>query len=316
MDVSVIIVSFNTLELLDKCIGSVYAHAGSLEIEVIVIDNASTDGSAEMIEQNFGEVRLVRNSKNVGFASANNQAIKLAKGKFMLLLNSDTVVLDGAIEKTVQFAEQNAKAAVVGCRTLNPDSTLQRTCFMFPSVLNLMLSSTYLYKIFPRSRFFGRELMTWWDRNDAREVDVVSGCFMLVRAEAIKQTGIMDESFFLYAEETDWCYRFRKNGWKLMFTPDAQIIHYGRASSGPRRAEMLLQLRSGILLFIKKHRSKVSYMFSCVLVALFFLLRVPYWLVRWVVSTKKRDYSYRVLKAYLRGTMKSLCGAGALSVEG
>lgn len=316
MDVSVVIVSFNTRELLHKCIESVYAQAGSLKIEVIVVDNASTDNSAEMIKQNFDKVKLIRNSKNVGFAAANNQAITKVKGEFVLLLNPDTVVLDGAIDNVVAFARQNKQAAVVGCRVLNPDGTMQRTCSMFPSALNIMLSSTYLYKIFPRSRFFGRELMTWWDRSDVREVDVVSGCFMLVRREAIEKVGLMDEEFFLYAEETDWCYRFKRAGWKLLFMPDAEIIHYGGASSGKRKAQMLLQLRAGILQFIKKHRNKVIYVFCCVMVALFFLLRIPYWLARWMFATRERDYPYAVLKAYMKGTLKSLAGARALCVEG
>jgi GT2 family glycosyltransferase/glycosyltransferase involved in cell wall biosynthesis len=316
MDISIAIVSFNTRDILAECIESIYAQTNSLEMEIIVVDNASGDGSADMVAQRFANIQLIRNERNVGFAAANNQAIGKAKGRYILLLNSDTVVLDRAIEKTFAFAEKNKQAAVVGCRTLNPDGTVQRTCSMFPSALNMVLSSTYLYKIFPRSKFFGRELMTWWDRNDVREVDVVSGCFMLVRREAIEQVGMMDEKFFLYAEETDWCYRFAKAGFKMVFTPDAEIIHYGGASGKAKNALLLLQLRAGILQFIKKHKSRVEYMFCCTMVGLFFMIRVPYWLLKWLFSVgKQREQSYSVLKTYLRGAFKSFAGAQALCVK-
>ena len=126
-----------------------------------------------MIKSDFERVVLLENAQNKGFATANNQGMAVAKGRYVLLLNSDTVVLDGAIAKTVGFADAHLRAGVTACRVLNPDRTLQPTCFMFPSILNMFLSSTYLYKLFPRSRFFGRERMTWWDRSDVRQVDVL-----------------------------------------------------------------------------------------------------------------------------------------------
>jgi GT2 family glycosyltransferase len=230
----------------------------------------------------------------------------------VLLLNSDTVVLDNAIAKTVAFADSHPKAAIVGCRVLNPDRTLQPTCFMFPSILNMLLSSTYLYKIFPKSKFFGREQMTWWNRNDIREVDVVTGCCMLVRQDAIKKVGSMDEQFFMYGEETDWCYRFRRAGWKVMFTPVCEIIHLGGQSSRQKRSKMILQLRGSILLFMKKHNSFLKYALACLLVALFFFLRVPYWLIRAVFSRKNKSDDILIARAYLTGAFKALLGAESL----
>lgn len=314
MDVSIIIISFNTSELLRDCLKSVVTQSEGLNYEIIVVDNASTDGSVEMVERDFDSVRLIKNEKNTGFAAANNQAIAQAKGKYILLLNPDTVVLDKAIQKTIAFADSHKEAAVVGPCVLNPDRTVQRTCSMYPSVLNFMLSSTYLYKLFPKSKLFGRELMTWWDRNDTREVQVVSGCYMLIRREAIEQVGVMDDGYFFYAEETDWCYRFNKAGWKLMFTPDARIIHYGGASSSQRKVDMMLQLRGSLLLFMKKHHSKPAYAFCCVLVATFFLVRVPYWMFRSLLSVKQREYSFAVFKAYLKGFFKSFGGAKQLCI--
>lgn len=308
MDVSVIIVNWNTKQLLRDCLFSVCEHAGNIDYEIIVIDNASTDRSTEMVKTDFPQVVLLENPDNRGFATANNQGMAIAKGRYVLLLNSDTIVLDNAIANTVHFADENPQAAVIGCRVLNPDRTLQQTCFMFPSVLNMVLSSTYLYKMFPKSRFFGREQMTWWDRNDVRSVDVVTGCFMLVRRGAIEQVGMMDESFFMYGEETDWCYRFRKNGWEVMFAPVGQIIHFGGQSTAQKPVAMIVQLRLSILKFMKKHYNLVTYFIARLLVALFFATRLPIWLTKAIIQPAARNESVIKVKAYCRGVMSALFG--------
>jgi len=197
---------------------------------------------------------------------------------------------------------------VTGCRVLNPDRTLQRTCFMFPSVLNMLLSSTYLYKLFPKNRFFGREQMTWWDRNDVRLVDVVTGCFMLVRRDAIEQVGMMDEQFFMYCEETDWCYRFRKKGWKVMFAPVGEIIHFGGQSTAQKPVAMIVQLRLSILKFMKKHYSRPAYIIARFLVALFFAIRLPVWLAKAFICPAARGEATIKMKAYAAGVVSCLFG--------
>ncbi|MEN6426528.1 MAG: glycosyltransferase family 2 protein [Phycisphaerales bacterium] len=300
-DVTIVIVSWNTREILRDCLRSVYENAGPADFDIIVVDNASTDGSVEMVRAEFAQVQLIANSDNRGFASANNQGIAVATGRYVLLLNSDTIVLDGAIAKTVAFADTHPDAAVVGCRVLNPDRTLQASCFLFPSILNMLLSATYLYRLFPRSRFFGRERMTWWDKRDARAVDVISGCFMLVRREAIEQVGPMDEGYFMYAEETDWCYRFQRAGWSNMYTPDGQIIHLGGQSTARVSAPMTVQLRLSILRFIRKHRGPLVYWVCCLLVSIFFLVRVPVWLCVWLFVARNRQLARAKVAAYLRG---------------
>jgi GT2 family glycosyltransferase len=152
--------------------------------------------------------------------------------------------------------------------------------------------------------------MTWWSRDNEREVDVVTGCFMLVRREAIEQVGLMDERFFVYGEETDWCYRFKQKGWKVVFTPDARIIHFGGQSSKQMAPEMALQLRGSILRFMRKHRSFFEYLIACVLVWLFFAVRVPVWFVKYLIDKEKRDYSWLRMVTYLTG-MKRLIFNGA-----
>jgi len=284
MDVSIVIVNWNTCNILRDCLRSVYSETTEVQFEVIVIDNASEDNSVEMVHCDFPDVILIENQENRGFAAANNQGIAVAQGRYVLLLNSDTVVLGNTIKKTIDFADSHPKAGIVGCQVLNPDKSLQPTCFMFPSILNMLLSTTYLYKLFPKNKFFGREQMTWWDRKSTRQVDVVTGCFMLVRREAIERVGLMDERFFMYVEETDWCYRFKQAGWKVMFTPCGEIIHLHGASSKQVKPKMVGQWRKSMLLFFKKHRSPSAHRLAWILIALFFATRVPYWSARAVIS--------------------------------
>lgn len=315
IDLSIIIVSFNTRDILKQCLQSVYEQARQVDFEVIVIDNNSADASVEMIKRGFPGVILIANSANRGFAAANNQGMKQARGRYILLLNSDTMVLHNAVDKMFEFAESNSAAAVFGCKVLNPNRTLQSTCFMFPSLLNMLLSSTYLYKLFPHNRFFGREAMSWWDRNDVRQVDVVTGCFMLVRRKAIEQVGLMDERFFMYAEEADWCYRFNKAGWEVLFTPQAEIVHFGGQSTKNMANDMTLQLRAGILQFIQKHRNRAIYWCACMLTGLFFAIRIPAWFIVTVLSRKRQSYNWSHVVTYAKGLRVVLKGADGLCFE-
>lgn len=306
IDVSIIIVAWNVRELLHNCLKSVYDETKGIDFEVIYVDNASQDGSIEMVKKQFPEVRIIENDENKGFIVANNQGIEISKGRYVLLLNSDTVILDNAIAKTVKFADEHPEAAVVGCRVLNPDRTLQRTCAMYNSVLNMFLSATYLYKIFPKSSFFGRHDMTWWDFNDVREVEVVYGCFSLVRKEAIDQVGLMDPRYFVFGDDPDWCYRFSKTGWKIMFTPEPEIIHYGGQTTQKKADKFLLQLYGSNLIFMKLHRSKLSFLLACFLMALFFFLRIPYWLGVAVLDKNERKKSLQTVKTYSIGSLYCL----------
>jgi len=311
VDVSVIIVGYNTRDMLRDCLRSVGEQGEACAFETIVVDNASSDGSAAMIAEEFSHavVRLLANDTNRGFAAACNQGLAEASGRYALLLNPDTVVLEGCFEKTVAFADAHAGAAVVGCRVLNPDRTLQPTCFRFPSLLNLLLAATHLYKLFPRSRLFGRERMGSWRRDDVRDVDVVTGCFMLVRREAIEQVGPMDERFFMYAEETDWCYRFRQAGRRNLFMPHDGIVHLGGASTSTRSGEMNLALRGSILQFFGKHRSPAATLAARLLTCLFYALRAPVWGVAALVrrGRKRREAADR-WRTYVRGAWMSLTG--------
>ncbi len=309
MDVSVIIVSWNTRDILRDCLQSVYAQTHQIRFEVIVVDNASGDGSADMVRREFPEVVLIANTDNRGFAAANNQGLAVAHGRYCLLLNSDTIALDGALDKTTAFADAHPRAAVIGCRVLNADRTLQHSCFMFPSPLNSFLGMLYLNKLFPRSRFFGREAMTWWDRNDVRQVEVVTGCFMFVRREALAQVGAMDERYFMYGEETDWCFRFRRAGWEVLFAPVGEIIHLGGKSTARCSVEMTVQLRLSILRFVRKNQGLVACALVWLNTIVFFALRIPVWTAIRVLKPGKKQQASTRIRAYLRG-MRALLSVG------
>lgn len=299
--ISIIIVSWNTSDILCDCLRSVYETANDLPIEVIVIDNASTDNSVEMVKSQFPQVDLIANENNRGFATANNQGIEIATGEYILLLNPDTVVLADALAKSLQFAQDHPEAAVVGCKVLNPDRTLQPTCFMYPSLLNMAISSVFLHKLFPKSRFFARERMGYWKRDDVREVQVVTGCFMLVQRKAIDEIGPLDENFFMYGEETDFCYRIAKAGLKILFTPEPKIIHLGGQSTKQAPAAMIVRLRMGILQFIRKNRGFLAHKIACVLTILFFTLRLPALLVIAMTAREKKKASSIRIRAYSAG---------------
>ncbi|MBW8016056.1 MAG: glycosyltransferase family 2 protein [Planctomycetes bacterium] len=302
MDVSIIVVAWNVKKLLYDCLKSVFDETRDIDYEVIYVDNASEDGSVEMVRQEFSDVKIIENDENMGFIIANNQGIEQAKGRYVLLLNSDTIVLENAIAKTVQFADQHTEAAVVGCKVLNADMTLQRNCFMYPSLLNKFLSASYLYKVFPRSKFFGRERMTWWAYDEPREVETVCGCFSLVRQEAIKEVGLMDKTYFVYGDDPDWCYRFNKAGWEILFTPEPRIIHLGGQTTKQMARKFRLQLYGSQLIFMRLHRSRWTFPIACFFTSMFFLLRSPYWLMKSIISKKDR-------KEYFDASVTCLLGA-------
>ena len=262
IDVSIIIVSWNTCDILSNCLNSIYQETADIVFEIIVIDNGSVDGTPAMISNDFPDVTFIKNRNNRGFAAANNQGLKISKGRYLLLLNPDTIILEKAIDKMVCFADHRKEYSVFGCKVYEEQDVVQMTCFSFPSVLISIFNLTGLHRKLPRSKVFGKEKMLWWQRNSEREVDVVSGMFMLIRREAIRDVGFMDEDYFVYAEEADWCFRFWQRGWKCFFTPVAKILHLdgGGKSTGQQSVKMYVQLQKSILIFHRKNLGKASWL--------------------------------------------------------
>lgn len=251
--VSVIIVSYNTRELTRQAIASLIEQTPDLPMEVLVVDNASTDGSAAMIREAFPGVALTALDENIGFAAANNLAAKSAVGEYLLLLNPDTIVLDRAVERLVEFARSTPEAGIWGGRTLNADRTLNPTsCWARQTPWSLFCRGTGLSTLFKGSKIFDSESYGGWARDTVRQVDIVTGCFFLIRRETWNGLGGFDPAFFMYGEEADLCLRAAKRGLRPVVTPEATIVHYGGASEKVREDKLVRLLKAKALL-IRRH---------------------------------------------------------------
>lgn len=232
IDLSIVIVNWNVKDLLAHCLESIFRTCEGLEIEVIVIDNASADGSPQMIRERFPQVCLIANERNAGFTRANNQGIAVAKGRYILLLNPDTEVLDGALSTMVCYMDAHPNVGALGPRLLHSDGRVQSSRRRFPTLTTAFLESTILQQWFPRNRILRRYYCLDHSDEEEQEVDWVVGACLMMRREALDKVGLLDEHFFMYSEEMDWCYRVVKRGWRVVYLPSAQVVHHeGRSSS-------------------------------------------------------------------------------------
>ena len=233
IDVSVIIVSYNTRDLLRNCLASVGADSHDLRVEVFVVDNASADGSSDMVAGEFAWVRLVRNERNTGFAAANNIALREASGRYVVLLNPDTVVSRGALSELVRFMDTTPTAGYCGPQLLNADGSHQPSARRFPAVLTGTFSMLGLSNRYPKSRHT-LDLHVLHGERRHFPADWLTGACLMVRAAAIHEVGALDEGFFMYFEETDWCRRMASAGWGGWYVPSAEVVHLGGRSVAHR----------------------------------------------------------------------------------
>ncbi len=237
IDVSVLVVNYNGGELVLRCLDSILQDTTGLAAEVIVVDNASADGSADATAARFPQVRQIRNADNVGFARATNQALRLAQGKILILLNNDAYFLPGALTKLLAFMADHLEADALGPKVLNPDSTVQRSCFHFPTLRDIFFESFYLSRLFPRSNFFNRLEMGNFRYDQLRQVDWVLGACMAVRRSTLDAVGPMDERYFMYSEELDWCFTMHEAGKHIYYWPEPTVVHYGQQGQESRRIQ-------------------------------------------------------------------------------
>ncbi|SLN67474.1 N-acetylglucosaminyl-diphospho-decaprenol L-rhamnosyltransferase [Falsiruegeria litorea R37] len=249
MDISIVIVNWNTCNLLRDCLRSVFDGLLGLRAEVLVVDNASGDASVGMVQAEFPQVTLIESARNLGFAGGNNLALRRACGRYILLLNTDTLIHGAVLSKAVEWMDTHPKIGVMGPRVLNTDGTIQPSCSAFPSLRFLVMQALGLTRIERLDSY----RMTGWDRSTERHVDVISGAAMVVRRSAMEQVGLLDEAFFFYGEETDWCLRFAQAGWGLTYVPIPAVTHFGGGSVAKLDHRRDVMMTEGVTRLHRKH---------------------------------------------------------------
>lgn len=252
-EVSILVVTYKCRDVARACLASVYATAGDLELEVVVVDNASGDGTVEMVRSEFPQARLIASEENLGFAAGSNLAAQSAEGQYLLLLNPDTVVHEGALQSFLEFARSRPGAGLYGGRTLDPDGTVNPgSCWGAPTLWSLLCFATLLSSVFRGSRLFDPESLGGWKRDSVREVDIVTGCLLLAHRRVWYELGGFDTRFFMYGEDADLSLRARALGYRPAITPDAVVTHeVGVSSEADGKKYMLLHRGKATLL--RKH---------------------------------------------------------------
>ncbi len=254
MTLSVIIVNYNVRAFLEHALYSVCKSLNSVDGEIIVVDNASDDGSVEMVQQKFPGVKLIVNDHNVGFAAANNKGMKESSGEFLLLLNPDTIVQENTFTVMIDFFRAHSGVGLAGCKILNPDGSLQLACRRsFPTPWVAFTKIIGLSSVFPRSTLFGRYNLTYLDEDETCRVDAVSGSFMFLRRTVLEVTGGLDEQFFMYGEDLDWCFRVKQAGWEIYYVHETQIIHYKGESARRSDIDEVKLFYQAMRTFVRKH---------------------------------------------------------------
>jgi len=271
IDISIIIINYNVKEFLLNLLASIGKAVKNISTEIIIVDNASDDGSIEILREKFPNIKLIANKENVGFGVANNQALESAKGKYFLLINPDAIVKEDTLKKMLEFFDKTPQVGIAGCKVLNPDGSLQFACRRsFPGPWTSFTKIMGLSKLFPKSRLFARYNLTYLDENQTYEVDAVSGAFMMMRKEVYKKIGGFDEQFFMYGEDLDLCYRAQKSGFKVFYVHNTEIIHYKGESTKRSSLDETKIFYDAMHLFVRKHFSSSFIVESILQIAILF----------------------------------------------
>jgi len=284
---SVIVIGFDMARELPRTVTSLlppYQRGLEIEdVEIIVVDNGSSDGSPSAARQ-FANVTVICNDTNKGFAAANNIGIRASTGKYICLVNSDVKVLDGCIDTLCRYMNSHPDVGLLGPRILNRDLSLQVSCAELPSLRNLLMQALFLNEIFPTSGFCRTRFMTDFDHNVGRDVEVLSGCFLVARREALDEVGLLDEAFFIYKEDVDWCKRFGDAEWRVRFEPEARAIHYGGASSSAAPARFMVEMEKADLQYWLKHHGRLAQKTAACISTMNYTLRICGWAVLYVLT--------------------------------
>ena len=257
MRLSVVFLSYNTRDLTEQALRTVLDASEGMTAEIFVADNASADGSAEMVAEKFPQVKLIRNGGNIGFAAGNNAALRQVSGEYVLIINTDTIVRRDTLSKMVEFLDAHPQAGACGCKVLDPDGTLQLDSRRgFPTPVAAFCKMSGLSRMFPDHPVIAHYHMTYLDPEQTAEVEVLSGSCMMVRKTAMDQVGLLDEDYFMYGEDIDWCYRIHQAGWKIYYVPTTEIIHFRGESGRGVPLRILYRKSQAMSIFVNKHMAQ------------------------------------------------------------
>jgi GT2 family glycosyltransferase len=286
---SIIIVNWNTRDLLLQCLRSIMSQVAQYSGEIIVVDNASEDDSVDAVRREFPNVVLIVNQQNLGFARANNLALRECAGRYVFLINSDVVLRDGCISSLYEYMKLHLEIGILAPKILNTDLSLQESCKEFPTIWNSICRAFALDTAFPGCRLFSSHLMRYWLHNDIRAVDILSGCFWMVRRDALEAVGPLDERFFMYAEDKDWCKRYWHAGWSVVYYPEAEAIHLAAASSARDPLRFYVEMNRANLLYWRKHYGHVERVAMCAILLLHNVLRIIGASATWLLRPRSRQ---------------------------
>ena len=258
VQLSIIIVNWNSKDYLEKCIASILEAKSEVRFEIVVIDSGSFDGSCEMVKQCYPQIKFIQSDTNIGFAKANNAAFKASSGSHILFLNPDTTVVGSAIDTMFSQMENMPSAGAIGCKLLNADGSVQTSCIQsFPTILNQLLNSDFLMGLFPKSRLWGMAPLFSAAKGPA-EVEVLSGACIMMRRSLFEQIGLFSNDYFMYAEDLDLCYKARQSGYKNYYIPNATIFHFGGGSTQRRPSDFaVVMMRASVWRFLRKTRGQI-----------------------------------------------------------
>jgi GT2 family glycosyltransferase len=290
IEISFVVVSWNAKKYLMECLESIEREAIGYRYEIILVDNGSSDGSIDTVNKCFPSVILICNDMNLGFAKANNIGIRKCRGKYIFLINSDVKVLNGCFSSMIRFMELNPFVGILGPRVLNPDFTKQNSCKYFPTLANEFFRAIAMDTIF-KSTQLSVIFKPHSSPDVITNVDVLSGCFWLVRKEAFDKVGLFDERFFFYAEDKDLCKRFKELGWQVVYNPEAQVIHYGGASSSNAPIQFYIEMQRANLQYWEKHYNRRGkYLYSIILFFYHVSRTIGYSFMKAIRGIEKESY--------------------------
>lgn len=298
IDISVIIVNWNTKALLLDCVESLYQTTRKSSLEIIVVDNASADGSVVALRERFPQVQIIVNEDNLGFAKANNIGMKQAKGLYVCLVNSDVKALDGVLDKMRLYMENHPEIGALAPKTFGGDMQIQKNCREFPTLRNVFCEAFFLNKLFPKIAFFRGRDMVRCDYDAVMEIEALSGCFLMVRQEVIAQVGLLDERFFFYSEDVDWCKRIHDAGWKLVHYPEAEAIHFGYGSSSSAPIRFQIEMLKANWQYWRKHKNILECLVFRLIELIGTLGRAVAWFAISLVESKRRSTAKMMAASY------------------